>query len=102
MNGTCAPCGVPTTKRCLPPSTALRWFLTEEAYFALMSFALMSFTLMSFTLMSFALMSFAQMSLRANVTQPLSITTFRMITLIIRSFYVTLSISDSQHKRHSA
>jgi hypothetical protein len=32
----------------------------------------------------------------------LSITTFSIMTLSIRSFYVTLSISDSQHKQHSA
>jgi hypothetical protein len=29
-------------------------------------------------------------------------TTLSITTLSIRSFYVTLSISDSQHKRHSA
>jgi len=32
----------------------------------------------------------------------LGITTFSIMTLSMRGFYVTLSISDTQHKRHSA
>ncbi len=32
----------------------------------------------------------------------LSMTTFSIMTLSIKDFYITLSISDNQHKRHSA
>jgi hypothetical protein len=36
-----------------------------------------------------------------NGATTLSVTTFRIMTFSIRSFYVTLSISDSQHKQNS-
>jgi hypothetical protein len=61
--------------------------------------SIMTFSIMTFSILAFGIMTLSIMILSITT---LSIMILSIMTLRIRSLYVTLSISNNQHKRHSA
>jgi hypothetical protein len=66
-----------------------------------LSITTLSITTLSITAFSIMTLSITTFSITTFSITTFSITTFSIMTFSIRGLYVTLGISDSQHKRHS-